>query len=176
MQFVTFRLADAFPCELRGEWEELLEIEDDRRRRRELEEYLDAGRGECHLKRSEVAGLVEGALGFFDRRRYELDAWVVMPNHVHVLFVQSSRSLSAIVRVWKSHTAREANRALGRAGRFWAPDYWDTYMRDGEHALRVRRYIENNPVKARLVLDPCGWPWSSARRRDEYGRLAAPER
>src|SRR5438093_12142828 len=65
VQFVTFRLADAFPEELRGEWEALLTIEDDRKRRVELEAYLDRGRGECHLRRTDIAGLVEGALRFF---------------------------------------------------------------------------------------------------------------
>jgi len=52
IQFVTFRLADAFPEKLRSEWEMLLKIEDDRKRRIELEDYLDKGRGECLLRRS----------------------------------------------------------------------------------------------------------------------------
>ena len=64
VQFVTFRLADAFPGELRLEWEALLRIEDERKRRIELEQYLDKGRGACHLRRSDVAGIVEGSLLF----------------------------------------------------------------------------------------------------------------
>ena len=44
-------------------------------------------------------------------------------------------------------------------------------MRDEEHERKTVRYIENNPAKARLVLDPKAWPWSSARLRDNYGRL-----
>src|ERR1041385_6111569 len=55
VQFVTFRLTDAFPAELRSEWEALLKIEDDRKRRTQLEAYLDKGRGACHLRRPEVA-------------------------------------------------------------------------------------------------------------------------
>src|SRR5882762_10673546 len=86
VQFVTFRLADAFPEELRGEREALLRIEDDRKRHVELEAYLDRGRGECHLRRPDIAGQVEGALRFFHGKRYDLRAWVVMPNHVHLLF------------------------------------------------------------------------------------------
>jgi type I restriction enzyme R subunit/putative DNA methylase len=54
---------------------------------------------------------------------------------------------------------------------FWAEDYFDTYMRDAEHELKTRRYIENNPVKALLVREPAEWPWSSARFRDKYGVL-----
>jgi hypothetical protein len=64
IQFVTFRLADAFPSELRSEWEVLLKIEDDRSRRIELERYLDKGRGACHLKRPDIAALVENSLLF----------------------------------------------------------------------------------------------------------------
>src|SRR5947208_11888262 len=64
IQFVTFRLADAFPVELRSEWETLLKIEDDRKRRIELEAYQDKGRGGCHLRRAEVAEMVEGSLLF----------------------------------------------------------------------------------------------------------------
>ena len=44
-------------------------------------------------------------------------------------------------------------------------------MRDAEHELKTRRYIENNPVNALLVREPKEWPWSSARFRDEHGVL-----
>jgi hypothetical protein len=59
-QFITFRLPDAFPVELRAEWEKLLKIEEDRKRRIELEKYLDMGRGHCHLREPRIAVLVEG--------------------------------------------------------------------------------------------------------------------
>src|SRR5881628_1032539 len=85
-QFVTFRLADSFPEALRSEWEHLLKIEDDHHQRAELESYLDKGRGECHLRQPEIAKLVEDAVRFFHGERYDLRAWVVMPNHVHALF------------------------------------------------------------------------------------------
>ncbi len=58
VQFVTFRLADAFPDSLRSEWQALLEIEDEQRRRRELEAYLDLGRGECHLRHPRLPELL----------------------------------------------------------------------------------------------------------------------
>ena len=64
-QFVTFRLADSFPESLRAEWEHLWKIEDDQQRRAELEAYLDRGRGESHLRKPEIAGLVEDAVRFF---------------------------------------------------------------------------------------------------------------
>jgi REP element-mobilizing transposase RayT len=156
---------------LRSEWEHLWKIENERERRKELEAYLDKGRGECPLKKPRVAEMVEGALRFFHRQRYELQAWVLMANHVHVLFRVETTPMSEIVEDWKKYTAHEANKLLGRQGRFWEPDYWDTYMRDTEHELKTRRYVENNPSKAGLVLDPKAWTWSSARFRDEFGTL-----
>ena len=170
-QFVTFRLADSFPAALRSEWEALWKIEDVREQRKELEAYLDKGQGECHLRRPDLAKLAEDTLRFFHGQRYDLRAWVVMSNHVHVLLKVGTTPMSEIVGSWKKRIAREANKALGRRGEFWAEDYWDTYMRDEAHELKSRRYTENNPVKALLVRDPKEWPWSSARFRDEYGEL-----
>jgi len=176
VQFVTFRLADAFPTELRSEWEALLKIDDDRKRRTELEQYLDKGRGACHLKRPDVAGIVEGSLLFRHDVQYELRAWVIMPNHVHVLFRVQDVPMSQVVNAWKGFTAKEVDKLLGRKGQFWQEDYWDTYMRDEEHELKTRNYIENNPTKAKLVAFRKDWPSSSARFRDSYERLCGPDR
>ena len=170
-QFVTFRLADSFPEALRSEWEHLLKIEDDQQRRAELEAYLDLGRGECHLRQPEIAQIVEEAVRFFHGERYELRAWVVMANHVHALFKVGATPMAEILESWKKHTAQKANRVLKRRGEFWQADYWDTFMRDSEHELKTRKYIESNPAKAGLVLDPKTWPWSIARFRDEFGVL-----
>ena len=94
-----------------------------------------------------------------------------MPNHLHVLFKVGAVPMVKIVADWKEFVAREANKVLGRRGRFWADDFWDTYMRNSAHELRARRYTENNPVKVLLVREPKEWPWSSARFGDAYGRL-----
>ena len=150
----------------------MLAIEDERERRKELEAYLDRGRGECHLRRPDIGALVDGALRFNHGKYYDLRAWVVMPNHVHVLFKVGSKAMGRMVGEWKEYTAREANKILSRRGRqFWDVDYWDTYMRDSAHETRSRRYIENNPTKAFLVRDPKEWLWTSARHRHEYGEL-----
>ncbi len=158
-QFVTFRLADSFPEELREPWEKLRQIEDDRQRRAQLEAWLDLGHGVCHLRDAHIAAIVAAALRHFDGSRYRLIAWVVMPNHVHVLFEVGSIPMAKVVQGWKRHTAREANQLLGQNGAFWQPDYWDTYMRDDEHQQRTIRYIRNNPVKAGLVTEYQDWPW-----------------
>ena len=79
--------------------------------------------------------------------------------------------MSETVGAWKRNTGRLANKLLGQQGGFWADDYFDVFMRDTEHERTTIRYIENNPTKAKLVLDPKAWPWSSARLRDEFGVL-----
>ena len=120
---------------------------------------------------------------FFHGERYDLRAWVVMPNHVHALFKVDATPMAEILESWKKHTAQKANRLLHRRGKFWQADYWDTFMRDSPHELETRHYIENNPAKAGLVFDPKTWPWSSARLRvwcaetlKERGCVAATSR
>ena len=173
-QFVTFRLADAFPKKLRSEWEALLKIENNRRRRIELEAYLDKGHGSCFLSRPNVAKVVEDSLLCRHGEDYELLAWVVMPNHVHLLFKVFDVPMSHLIDAWKGFSAKEANKILRRRGRFWQDGYWDTYMRNARHVLTARRYIENNPVKAALISGGKDWRWTSARFRDAYNRLCLP--
>ena len=170
LQFVTFRLDDALPAGRRAEWEALLRIEDDRERRKQLEGYLDRGFGECWLRRPGIAGLVADALRFFDGQRYRLESWVVMPNHVHLVVEVWQTPLVQLLHSWKRHTAVAANRLLGRSGRFWQREYWDTLVRDEEHSGRARRYVEDNPLKAKFVRDLAEWPWSSAHGRALEGR------
>jgi REP element-mobilizing transposase RayT len=171
-QFVTFHLADSFPGALRSEWEHLLELEDRLEQRKQIEAYLDRGRGACHLRRFGIAKIVEDSFRLFHSIRYELRAWVIMPNHIHVLFKVGTVPMSDIVREWKKHTGRLANAMLKRHGAFWAEDYFDIFMRDSEHERKTVHYIESNPAKARLVLDPRTWPRSSARFRDQFEWLS----
>jgi REP element-mobilizing transposase RayT len=167
LQMIPYRLHDAMPADKRHEWEELLEIKEERHRRIKIEEYLDAGRGKCFLRQPEIAAIVEGNLLHFDGIRYRLLSWVVMPNHVHVLVEIREMPMSLIVKNWKSFTSKAANRQLGRAGTFWQTDYFDRYIRDSEHLKKAIRYIENNPVKAGLVKFPGEWLFGSARLRNE---------
>lgn len=165
-QFVTFRLSDSFPLELRDEWEKLLCIEDDRERRTQVEAWLDLGHGACHLRDERIAQFVEEALRKFDGQRYRLLAFVLMPNHVHVLFEVGEVPMAKVVQSWKQFTATRVNKLLGQTGAFWQSDYWDTYMRDAEHEERTIRYIRNNPVKAGLVNEWQQWPWTYVRNNE----------
>ncbi len=164
------------PACRRSEWEALLRLENERERRKRLEEYLDRGFGECWLRQPAIARLAEAALRFFDGQRYQLEAWVVMPNHLHVVVQVWQIPLSALANSWKGFLAREANRVLKRQGKFWEREYWDTLVKDEGHRLKAVKYVENNPVKAGSVREPKAWPWSSARFRDDYGVLQLPLR
>lgn len=162
VQFVTFRLDDALPVARRAEWLAFDGIADPRERQTRREAYLDAGHGECHLRDPVIAAEVEQALLYFEGARYRLLAWVIMPNHVHVVFAVGDTPLDKVLHNWKRRTAWFANRRLGRAGRFWQPEYWDRYVRDEAHCLQTIRYTEANPVKAGLAREASDWAWSSA--------------
>jgi len=62
---------------------------------------------------------------------------------------------------WRSYTAHQANKILGRTGDFWMEEYFDRYIRDEKHLEAVINYIDNNPVKAGLVDENEKWPWCS---------------
>ncbi|NLG50547.1 MAG: transposase [Chloroflexi bacterium] len=164
LQAITFRLADSMPATRRAEWEELIHIRDAAQQRARLQHYLDAGYGACWLVRTPIARLVEEALLRFDGQRYRLLAWVIMPNHVHVLIeTLPGHPLDHILHSWKSFTASKANAILGRKGAFWHRDYYDRYIRDERHLERAVLYMHNNPVQAGLVDKPQDWPFGSAR-------------
>ena len=89
-------------------------------------------------------------------------AWVVMPNHVHLLVEVWDKPLAGLVKSWKGYSARQINRILGRTGPLWQEEYWDRYIRNEEHFQKALRYVEGNPVRARLVRESADWPFSSA--------------
>ncbi len=173
LQMVTFRLADAMPAARRHEWEALLKIEDDREQRTKLEAYLDLGHGECVLKNPRAADAVEEALLRFDGERYRLAAWVVMPNHVHVLVELWTMPIGRLLKAWKGASAHAVNLLLGSGGTLWQREYWDRYIRDEAHFGKARHYIESNPVKAALVKAPEQWVHSSA---NPKWRWSGPDR
>ena len=170
-QIVTFNLADSFPVERRREWERFLNLPEPDLRRRQLEEWLDRGFGACWLRRNEIAEIVEAELLERHKNDYELRAWTIMPNHVHLVVDVWETPLSQLIRTWKGRTAVKCNQVLQRRGSFWQQDYWDTFVRDARHLKVSIQYVERNPVKARLVQNPAMWLWSSARRRDAFGVL-----
>jgi len=160
IQHIVFRTADSLPPHLRPD------MQDVRRFSETLDGLLDTGAGACPLAVNSAATTVEKALLHFDGERYRLLSWCVMPNHVHALLEQiEGARLAEIVKSWKAFTAAQINKETGAAGRFWARDYFDRFMRDEAHLAQTVAYIENNPVKAGLCHEPAQWRFSSARHR-----------
>ena len=119
--------------------------------------------GSCLLGDPIAARVVADALMHFDRDRYALRAWCVMPNHVHVVFTPVGEwKPSQILHSWKSYTAHEINKALGRTGPVWERESFDHLVRSFDDLQRFVAYVERNPVEAGLASEPTQWPFSSA--------------
>jgi REP element-mobilizing transposase RayT len=129
--------------------------------------------GPVFLRRPEIAQVVIDAVrdGEAQFHRYDLHAYVVMPNHVHLLVTPHVNAMHWLGPL-KGFTAHQANRVLARHAPFWQDESYDHLVRNGEEFRRTLRYIENNPVKAGLVQSPELFPWSSASRRAEARRQA----
>ena len=171
MHALTYRLADAIPQDaLERIQRQHAAFPDDERARRlrsAIERFSDAGAGSCVLADPRCARIVRDNWQHFAGRRYHLIAWVIMPNHAHVLIqVLAGHPLPRIVNSWKSYTSSRINRLLGRSGALWMPDYWDRYIRDAAHAKACLHYIEQNPVSAGLMARAEDWAWSSAAQRE----------
>ncbi len=167
LQFITCRLFDSLPRKIlegfRAELEAKNTEDIDRKVMILIDKFLDSGCGGCFLKEREVAEIVKNSLQKFDGERYELIAWVIMPNHIHLLLKPlNGWELYKIMQSFKSFTALEANRALNRTGKFWMREYFDRYIRDYNHFEKAFRYVENNPVKAGFCEKAEDWEFSSA--------------
>ena len=164
-QFVTFRLADSMPQHLLEQWRKELaagEITDADLRKR-IEYFLDSGYGSCALRDRRIANEIRETLLKWNGKRYRLIAWVIMPNHVHVLIEMIEEySLSEVMHSIKSYTAHQANKILEQKGRFWSVESFDRYIRDARHFRNTIKYIEDNPVKAGLCRRPDDWEFGSA--------------
>ncbi|NNE98722.1 MAG: transposase [Pyrinomonadaceae bacterium] len=168
VQFVTFRLGDSLPKKVIEMWQ--TELEQDQiseiEYHRKVDKYLDGSYGACWLKDQSIAELVEDTLKFFHDEKYRLIAYVIMPNHVHILIRPSEdQGLASIMHSIKSYTSKEVNKILDRKGKFWSKEYFDRYIRDYDHFIRTVDYIHNNPVRANLVRAAADWLFSSAYHR-----------
>ena len=165
-QVFTFRLFDSLPQSVIQKWREQTESEDEEGKilfRKNVEKYLDAGHGSCFLKDRRVAEMVENSLLFHHDKKYNLNAWVIMWNHIHFLATTFPNvELREIAHSLKSYTAHEGNKLLNRTGQFWQHEPFDRYIRNRKHFVSVIEYIESNPVKAGLCKRPEDWRYSSA--------------
>ena len=112
---------------------------------------LDECHGACLLRRPALAQLVSEALQFYNADKYDLDCFVVMPNHVHAIVqFRAGAQLATISQSWLRFTARRIAKVTGEAGAFWQPAPFDHLIRSPEQFAYLHRYIAENPQKAKL--------------------------
>lgn len=183
--FITCRLFGSLPAhviaELHAEFQrqklELQKIPDSFERDKQIylterlffgkyDAALDAGHGPHYLRTPAVAELVGESIRHFDKQRYHLIGFCIMPNHMHYLLTPMQKneleyfSLAQINHSFKGFTATQANELLNRNGQFWQHESFDHIVRDEQELHRIKRYILNNPVKANLVQTWQEWPFS----------------
>ena len=167
--FLTWRLFGSLPAATFPD-SHLTEGE----RFRDLDRQMDcASSGPMWLKDPRIAACVVETLFVAETEweLYDLFAWVVMSNHVHVL-LGPRKALADVTRAVKKTSARQANLILGRSGQpFWRDESFDHWVRDGKEFDRIARYIELNPVRAGLVERPEDWEWSSASEKFGPGQV-----
>ena len=160
--FVTWRLADSLPKNVVSRLNEEREIwlkkhpkpwneetykEHNRLFTLGFEKLLDQAHGDCLLKNPVTRQIVSDSLLHFQDERYQLNSFVIMPNHVHVLFrPQVNHKLDEILQSWKRHSARKINQSTGKSGSLWQREYWDRLIRSEVHMDWVRNYILKNPT------------------------------
>ena len=158
--FITFRLADSLPqskltqflaeretwlTEHPKPWDDSTQQEYDNQYAENIQKWLDAGYGSCVLKNCDCRKVVESAFRHFDGIRYSLYAYVVMPNHAHVLFMpRDGFSTTEIAHSWKSFTGTTINRMLGKSGSLWQKESFDRLIRNVEEFNATRSYIRAN--------------------------------
>ena len=111
-------------------------------------------------------GVVASALQYFDEKRYELDGYVVMHDHVHVLvWPERSRRLEDIVHSWKSFTAHRLTKEHRRQSPVWQHESYDRIVRNERELYRKMMYILNNPRKCWPMSTSYRWVWCKGMNR-----------
>ncbi len=175
--FITFRTRDSIPQEVIERWDNekqdwmhrhgyrsnehwsliVESISDSHRTQftkhfnRFREDFLDTCHGLCLLKNQESASIVAESLLHFDNDRYRMGDFVVMPNHVHLLAVfLNEKYMKDQCDSWLHFTAVQINKSHRQKGKFWQQEPFDHLVRSPEQYGYLRKYIEDNPRKARL--------------------------
>ena len=89
-------------------------------------------------------------------------AYCLMPNHVHLVMVPGEENgLRSVLGEAHRHYTRHINFRQGWRGHLWQ-ERFHSFVMDEQYLLATVRYVERNPVVARLCRHPADWTWSSA--------------
>ena len=104
--------------------------------------------------------------------KYKLStlAYCLMPNHIHFIAIPSREdSFARTFNTAHMRYAQYANRKMQRTGHLWQGRFFSCVL-DEQHLMAAARYIERNPVRAKLVDKPWQWKWSSAAAHTQKGK------
>ena len=122
--------------------------------------------GPIYLKDSNIAKIVAESIMYHNGDWFDVEAYCIMPNHVHLVLTPcdvsdtEDYSLTKIMHNIKRNSAYQANKFLGRTGAFWQHENYDHFARDEAELERIIKYVLYNPVKANLVKDYKDWKWT----------------
>ncbi len=141
-QFITFRTFDSIDNYLKR----LYNTEQTNKQKQQaIDNYLDTSSSGAYLN-GEVLKYLYNFFKAKDKDLYDLVAFCIMPNHIHLLF-KPLDTLSVVMQKLKGASSHNINKILNKSGKFWAGDYYDKAIRDEEHFFVVYEYIKNNPIK-----------------------------
>jgi REP element-mobilizing transposase RayT len=166
LAFVTFRLHDSMPEERIDDYKKQISIFEDQYpeprtkeqeqlvnnyRAKSLEKYLDAGYGSCILAQPKVRQQLVDTLHFLDNTSYHLLSYVVMPNHVHILFcIGKDKNLQEIIGEIKRVSARKITTMFNVAPPIWQREYFDRLIRTENQLRYIIKYIQRNPLHCQV--------------------------
>ena len=170
--FITFRLSDSLPQvklqEYQAEkeqwlkrhpspWDEKTKLEYTSKFAKIIDSWLDNGYGSCLLGDPANRKIVEEAFHFYDNKKYELVAFVVMPNHVHLLVqLYENHDINSTIRSLKSYTAKLIKKNGTTLEHIWQSESYDRIIRNEDHFMKVISYIFSNNRKLAWVKP---WTW-----------------
>jgi len=189
--FITFRLANSLPQPIL----QALKVERERERQAILAQWDGAQQRAAPWTKPSLGSTTPGSIAAWrpapggwpmsrlpaswptlhasHGRQFDLVAYCIMPNHVHLLIdteryvrkpthrgVTAPYPLTDLLKQIKGRTARYCNQLLKRSGSFWQHESYDHVVRDSQEYERIVRYTLNNPVKAGLVEEWQHWPFT----------------
>lgn len=120
---------------------------------RKLNHELDRGLGACIFREDPCLRILRDTLLERDGDDYHLGDFIIMPNHVHLFInLASGTELDKPTQRIKGGSAFRSNQALGRSGKLWQRESYDHLVRDIVELQAFRKYVRENPLKARIRL------------------------